>query len=74
MRTRLTGLSALTCIAGGVMLVVPARSQTTYPTCESLMYTPCSRPNTGVVCTNVDGEAEPVFCRYTEPWGWVYTM
>lgn len=73
MRRKLMALSALTCVAGGAMLVAPARSQIAYPTCDSLIGTPC-RPGSAVVCTNVDGDAEPVFCRYQEPWGWVYAM
>ncbi len=42
MRKKLMGISALTCLAGGAMLVAPARSQSAYPSCEATNATRCS--------------------------------
>lgn len=72
MRRKLLVLSALTCIAGGAMLVAPASSQSTYPSCESLMWQPCP-PDSRVLCTNEDGDTEVLFCRYRSGKGWVYS-
>ena len=72
MRSKLLVLSALTCIAGGSSLLAPASAQGSYPTCESLLWTPC-RSGSTVICTNADGEVEPLFCPDRADMGWVYS-
>ncbi|MEW5931433.1 MAG: hypothetical protein AB1941_28535 [Gemmatimonadota bacterium] len=67
MRRKLMALSALTCIAGGSVLLAPASAQGKYATCESLLGTRCTGSYTR--CTGEGGEIEYLQCR-GGTWQW----
>jgi hypothetical protein len=42
MRRKRMGISALTCLLGGSLLLAPASAQSSYPSCEATNATRCS--------------------------------
>lgn len=67
MRRKLMGISALTCLLGGSMLLAPATAQSTDPDCESLVGRRC----TGGIqrCTPDWGGTEYLQC-FNGTWHW----
>lgn len=62
MRKKLIVLSALTCIAGGSVLLTPAASQTRYPACEDLVGRSCTQGES-VVCTWEGRYLDGLYCH-----------
>ncbi|MEW5931432.1 MAG: hypothetical protein AB1941_28530 [Gemmatimonadota bacterium] len=63
MRKKLMLLSALTCIAGGTALAVPADGRATYPDCEALRGTTCTTPGATVVCQWEGRYLDGLYCH-----------
>lgn len=62
MRKKLLGISALTCLIGGTMLVAPATSQATPPSCDGTIGTYCPRNGATSGCEMLPGQYEPMVC------------
>jgi hypothetical protein len=62
MKRKLMGISALTCLVGGSMLLTPAPAEAAYPSCEYYFAKRCSG-NTGMLCTHDDdGTQDTLVC------------
>jgi hypothetical protein len=60
MRRKLMGISALTCLVGGSMLVAPATSQAGYRSCEEMVGSRCT--GGGITYCDNYGSLEPLVC------------
>jgi len=63
MRKKLLVLSALTCIAGGSALLVPASAQNRYVLCETVSNSRCTE-HAGDYCSGPGGQVFTMLCHH----------